>query len=71
MQSSIKPENSAAQDFAMLGIETIAYVKRVASRGASMYVIYAADGTEIVQVEARAAALELLREHDLEPVNVH
>lgn len=71
MHSPIKPEASAAQAFAQLGIETVAYVKRVARRGESMYVIYAADGTEIVQCDARAAALELLREHDLEPVNVH
>jgi hypothetical protein len=70
MQSSIKPE-TASQDFAQLGIETMAYVKRVASRGASAYVIYAADGTEIVQVDGRADALELLREHDLQPVSVH
>lgn len=71
MQSSLKPETFGPQELARLGIEKLAYVKRVFSRGASTYVIYAADGTEIVQVEARAAAIELLREHDLEPVSVH
>lgn len=71
MQSFLLKQSVAPQDFAQLGIEKVAYVKRVATRGPSAYVIYAADGTEIVRVEARAAALKLLRDHDLEPVSVH
>jgi hypothetical protein len=46
-------------------------VKRVVSKGVCAYAIYAADGTEIVTVEARAAALKILREHDLEPASLH
>ena len=71
MHQPFKSDVDQAQDFAQLGIEKMAYVKRIVSRGASAYAIYAADGTEIVQVEARAAALELLREHDLEPASIH
>jgi hypothetical protein len=71
MHQPIKTDDAVAQDFAQFGIERLAYVKRVVSKGVCAYAIYAADGTEIVTVEARAAALKILREHDLEPASIH
>ena len=72
MHQPIKTDAAAVeQDFAQFGIERFAYVKRIVSKGCAAYAIYAADGTEIVQVEARAAAMKLLREHDLEPASLH
>lgn len=58
-------------DLANLGLQFVAYVKPVATRGSTAYAIYAADGTEIGIMENRATAFAAIRSHDLEPVCVH
>lgn len=71
MRDSMKLEPQCSFDFAQLGIERLAYVKRILVDGMPAYVIHAADGTELMQVAGQADAIALAVEHDLEPVSVH
>jgi hypothetical protein len=59
------------QDFAVLGIEYVAFVKPVDADGESAYAIHAADGTEMGIVGDRDVAFAAVRQHDLEPLSVH
>lgn len=65
------PKGISRQDFAALGVEDVAYVKRVKVEGRTVYAIHAADGTEMGVIEDRAVAFAAVRQHDLEPLSVH
>jgi len=71
-QSEHDAHPMSQQDFAMLGIHQIAYVKPVGSGGKVRFAVYAADGTEIANIENdRDVAFAAVRQHDMEPVSVH
>jgi hypothetical protein len=59
------------KEFALLGVEDVAYVKRVTVNGAASYAIHAADGTEMAVLADRDLAFATLRQHNLEPLSVH
>ena len=59
------------KELALLGVQDVAYVKRVTVNGAAAFAIHAADGTEMAVVPDRDLAFATLRQHDLEPVSVH
>ncbi len=59
------------QAFAALGIEALAYVRRVDRDGQPGFAIHAADGTVLTVVADRAIAFATVRQHDLEPMSVH
>lgn len=61
----------STKEFAHLGLQDVAYVKRVTLNGAAAFAIHAADGTEIAVLPDRDLAFATLRQHDLEPVSVH
>ncbi len=58
-------------DLASWGIEDVAYVKPVFLEGEDAYGIFAADGTELAQVENRDEAIITIRQNDLEAMSVH
>jgi hypothetical protein len=58
-------------DLASLGLQEVAYVKPVKVEGASVFGVYAADGTEIAILADRDVAMAAIRQHDLAPVSVH
>lgn len=58
-------------EFALLGMQDIAYVKRVTVNDQAAFAIHAADGTQIAVLADRDTAFATVRQHDLEPVNVH
>ena len=59
-------------DFLMFGMDDVAYIKRVKDdKGENQFAIYAADGTEIVMMEHREAAVAAIRHHEMEPVSLH
>jgi hypothetical protein len=58
-------------DFAALGMNGIAYVKPTTVDGQRGYAIHAADGTPMAVVGEREVALAAIRQHDLEPADVH
>jgi hypothetical protein len=61
----------SAQDFAILGLQDLAYVRAVTLEGTPGYGIFAADGTQLAFAPTRALADAAIREHDLFPVSVH
>ncbi len=61
----------STQDFAMLGVHDVAFIKPVRVDGEVVYSIHAADGTEMAVVSDREVAFATVRQHDLEPLSVH
>ncbi|OKH87216.1 DUF1150 family protein [Thalassospira sp. TSL5-1] len=62
-------------DFAMLGIQDFAYVRKIANPeendAAGVYAVFTADGTHIASFESYAVAYAAIRQHDMEPRSVH
>ncbi len=59
------------QDFQVLGLEQLAYIKQITVRGETAFAVHAADGTEMAVMPDREIACAAVRQHDLEPVSVH
>ncbi len=60
------------KEFALLGMQDLAYIKRVAgSDGVVGFAVHAADGTPVALLPDREVAFATVRQHDLEPVSVH
>ncbi len=58
-------------DMAAVGLDDLAYVKRVVVNKVVAYAIHAADGTEIGKARDLETAFAAVRQHELEPVSVH
>lgn len=58
-------------DFAALGMNDLAYVKPVIVEDQNGFAIHAADGTTMAVVTDHDVAFAAIRQHELEPVNVH
>ena len=61
----------STRDFALLGIEGVAYVKVVQVDGRTAFAVHAADGTPMAMLDDREIAFATIRQHDMEPVSVH
>ncbi len=68
------------QDFAALGLESFAYVKPILLQGQTTeagetsvpaFAICSADGTQIAIAASHDAAFAAVRQHGLEPLNLH
>ncbi len=60
------------KEFALLGVQDVAYIKRVpAEGGETAFAVHAADGTQVALLPDRDLAFATVRQHDLEPVSVH
>ncbi|EKE76872.1 MULTISPECIES: DUF1150 family protein [Oceanibaculum] len=60
------------QDLVMLGLNDVAYIRRVSSKeGPASFAIHAADGTEMLVVDNVALAMATIRQNDMEPLLVH
>jgi len=61
----------SARELGMLGMNDVAYVKRVVEDGTEGFAVYAADGTRMAVVPNRDLAFAAVRQNDMEPVSVH
>jgi hypothetical protein len=61
----------SAQDLAALGVEHVAYVRRIVMQDQVGWSIHLADGTQIAMADDRDVAFAAVRQHDLEPLSVH
>ena len=59
------------QEFALLGMQDVAYIRRVVVNDEAGFAIHAADGTEVAVLPSRDLAFATVRQHDLEPMSVH
>lgn len=71
MRSIESIRDLSARELGLLGMEDVAYVKRVMVDGAPAFAVHAADGAEIAVLPDRALAFAVVRQQDLEPVSVH
>lgn len=60
-----------APEFQHLGVEYLAYVKRIVLNSEVVYAVHAADGTAMGVARDRDTAMASVRQHGLEPVSVH
>lgn len=71
-KSETRESPMSVQDFALLGIHQIAYVKPVTGDAGIVFTIHAADGSQIASIaNEREVAFAAVRQHDMEPVSVH
>jgi hypothetical protein len=71
MNETAKLRHIGAKEFALLGMQDMAYIKRITVNGASAFAVHAADGTQVALLPDRETAFATVRQHDLEPVSVH
>jgi hypothetical protein len=60
-----------AHDFAMWGLQDVAYIRPIKVEGAMAWAICAADGTGIGVAQDRDLAFAAARQNDLDPVSLH
>jgi hypothetical protein len=58
-------------EFANLGLASLVYVKPVMEDDCRLFEIHAADGRFIAVLADRAAAVALVREHEMVPASLH
>lgn len=56
---------------AMVGLETMAYIKPVTEGTLTGYAVYAADGTQLALFETMETAYYTAVRHNLAPVSLH
>ena len=61
----------SARELGMLGMNDVAYVKRVVEDGTEGFAVHAADGTRMAVLADRNLAMAAVRQNDMEPVSVH
>jgi len=60
-----------ARDFAMWGLQDVAYIRSIEVEGATAWAICAADGTGVGVAPERDLAFAVARQNDLEPLSLH
>jgi hypothetical protein len=58
------------QDFALIGMQHLAYIKPTVVNGVTGFSIHAADGTQIGMAPSRDIAFAAVKQHELEPVSL-
>jgi len=66
-----KLRHISSKDFALLGMQDLAYIKRITVNDSAAFAVHAADGTQVALLPDRDVAYATVRQHDLEPVSVH
>ena len=71
MHSIEQMRHISPHELAALGMQDVAYIKRVAVDEVAGYAVCAADGTQMAVLPDRDLAFATVRQHDMEPVSVH
>lgn len=58
-------------DFASVGVNQVAYVRKTEHKSGELYAIFAADGTQIAVAASQDLAFAAIRQHDMEPLSIH
>lgn len=59
------------RDFAIMGVQDIAYIKPIDADDGTAYEVHAADGTPIAVFTNREVAIAAVIQNGLEPVSAH
>jgi hypothetical protein len=71
MRQQVSYNELSQQDFLLLGINDIAYVKKEERDGKQVFVIHSADGNAITTLPDHDVAFAAVRQNDMEPLSVH
>ena len=71
MNVTEKLREMSSQDFALVGMQQLAYIKPTVIEGVTGFSIHAADGTQIGMAPSRDIAFAAVKQHELEPVSLH
>ncbi|BBK45018.1 hypothetical protein STVA_50380 [Allostella vacuolata] len=71
MNATEKLKQLSVQDFAQLGLPSLAYVRRVVVNDEVRFAIHAADGSSMGLAPDIDVAFAAVRQHDMEPMSVH
>jgi hypothetical protein len=71
MNTSFDIRHLTPHDLAALGVQDLAFVKRITVNDEIAYAVHAADGTQMALMTDRDVAFAAIRQHGLEPVSVH
>jgi len=71
MNAIEKLKHITPKEFALLGMNDVAYVKRVIVNDEVGYAIHSADGTQVAVMADLEVAYAAIRQHELEPVSLH
>ena len=71
MNQQVTYSELSQQDFLLLGINDIAYVKKEQRDGKEVFVIHSADGNAIATMANHDVAFAAVRQNDMEPLSVH
>lgn len=71
MNTTERTPQFSPEDFVLLGVNHVAYVKPVEVDGRQAFAIHAADGTQIKLLADQALAIATIRQNSLEPLWVH
>lgn len=71
MMNTEKLRHISPQEFALHGMQDVAYIRRVVVGNAPGFAIHAANGTPLAVVADLDIALITIRQNDLEPVSLH
>lgn len=71
MKSTFALGRMSERDFAMWGVQDVAYIREVTVQGQPAWAICAADGSGIGVAADREVAFAAARQNDLEPLSVH
>lgn len=71
MNQQVIFQELSQQDFLLLGINDVAYVKKEQREDQEVFVIHSADGNAITALPDRDVAFAAVRQNDMEPLSVH
>ena len=71
MNEQIAVRDLSPQDFLLLGINDLAYVKRARIEDKDAFLVFSADGTQIAVMGDRDIAFSAVRQNGMEPLSVH
>lgn len=70
-QDIVRLKSISPKEFALWGIQDIAYIRPVTVENERAFEIHAADGTPVAVTKTFALAQAAVRQNDLEPLAVH
>ncbi|HEX3972477.1 MAG TPA: DUF1150 family protein [Stellaceae bacterium] len=70
MNTLEKLREMSDQDFALIGMQQLAYIKPTVVNGVVGFSIHAADGTQIGMAPSRDIAFAAVKQHELEPLSL-
>ncbi len=71
MRESTQTPQISQQDFKVLGMNDLAYIRGVEVDGASAFAVHAADGRQVAVLPSREQAYAAVLQHQMTPVEVH